>query len=301
MNFIDILISLVLGLIMFGVGLSLRIEHFKNILVYPKAFLVGLSSQMIALPLLAFIFCIVLDIPTEMKIGIMILSVCPGGTTSNFVTYLLNGNTALSVSMTTVNSVITLFSIPFIINLSLQYFMGANNLFSLPYKDTILQIFFITIIPASIGVFINSKLPQTAEKLNTSFILSVMKKSYSFNYIKTITIFLLGIVFTIKLLANKGTGGAGLTAEDFIVLFPIMLIFNMVGLFWGYLFAKICKLKSPTPMTIGIEVGLQNTTLAFLVAGTLLANTEMQKPALVYAFFSFWTAILFGLFIRQKK
>lgn len=299
-NFVDILISSVLSLIMFGIGLSLTFKNFKNILLYPKSVLTGLTAQMIALPIIAFLFALFSDLRPELKVGLIILSVCPGGTTSNFITYLLNGNTALSVSMTTINSFLTLFSIPFIVNIALIYFLGSGTEFNLPYLETILQIFFITIIPALIGVFINVKFPTLANKLNLQINIQFgILKKMKFNFIKSITIILLGIVFAIKLFASESSGGAGLTKDDFIQLLPIGLLFNLSGLLFGYIISLLLKLKDYTPMTIGIEVGLQNTTLAFLVAGTLLQNPEMQKPALVYAFFSFWTAIIFGLVTKK--
>lgn len=301
-NFADILISSVLALIMFGIGLSLTFQNFKNIFLFPKAIITGLSAQMLVLPIIAFLFAIFSDLPAEWKVGLIILAVCPGGTTSNFITYLLNGNTALSVSMTTINSFLTLFSIPFIVNIGLIYFLGENTEFHLPFLKTILQIFYITIIPASIGVLIKSKLPMIANRLNSQISIPIsILKTMKFNLIKSITIVLLGIVFAIKLFASEGSGGTGLTRNDFIQLLPIGLLFNATGLLFGYFVSVAMNLKDRTPMTIGIEVGLQNTTLAFLVAGTLLQNSEMQKPALVYAFFSFWTAIIFGLITKRLQ
>ncbi len=301
-NIVDILISCVLSLIMFSIGLSLSIKNFKKILIFPKSVISGLTAQMIALPIIAFIFCVCSDLKPEFKVGLIILSVCPGGTTSNFITYLLNGNTELSVSMTTINSFLTLFSIPFFVNISLIFFIGEGTDFNLPYLETFLQIFFITIIPTTIGIIINIKLPKLANKLNSQINIKLfIFKKMKFNFIKLFTIILLGIVFTIKLFASESSGGAGLTKNNFIQLLPIGLLFNITGLFFGYFLSLLLKLKDQTPMTIGIEVGLQNTTLAFLIAGTLLKNTEMQKPALVYAFFSFLVAILFGLFTKYLK
>lgn len=297
---VDILISFVLALIMFGIGLSLRQQSFKQLFLVPRPILVGLFSQMLALPFIAFLFCFFSDLSAELKVGIMILSSCPGGTTSNFVTYLLNGNTALSVAMTSINSFVTLISIPFIVNIALVYFLGESSEFHLPYLETIVQIFTITIIPALLGFLVRKKFPKFAKILNRPirFYAGVLD-SVNFTLLKTLTIVMLGIVFGIKLLANEASGGAGLKQEDFDQLLPIGILFNVTGLFFGYLFSLVLKLKKQDPMTIGIEVGLQNTTLAFLVAGTLLQNVEMQKPALVYAFFSFWTAIIFGFLVKK--
>lgn len=300
-NFVDVLITIVLSLIMFGVGLSLQLQNFSNLFKKPKPIIVGLSSQMLFLPALAFSFGVISNLPPEIKVGILILSVCPGGTTSNFITYLLNGNTALSISLTTLNSFITLFSIPIIVNIGLVYFLGEGTEFHLPFLKTIAQIFYITILPASIGVYINTKHQKTAFKLNKQITFSLIPK-LKFNYIKSTTIILLAIVFVIKLFASEASGGAGLTKDDFVDILPTVFFFNILGLAFGYFNSIIFRMKHEnTPMTIGIEVGLQNTTLAFLVAGTLLQNVEMQKPALIYAFFSFWTAIAFGLLTKKHK
>ena len=118
-SYIDYLISLVLAAIMFGLGLSLTFSNFKQIMLRPKAFFVGLGAQMIFLPLVAFLILLFSGLPDVFKVGIMILAVCPGGTTSGFVTYLFKGNVALSISLTVVNSILTLFTIPFVVNLAL--------------------------------------------------------------------------------------------------------------------------------------------------------------------------------------
>lgn len=297
---VDVLITVVLALIMFGIGLSLTLQSFKSVFVSPKAMLTGLTGQMVLLPILAITFGFIFDWKPELKVGLLILAVSPGGTTSNFITYLFNGNTALSISMTTVNSFLTLFTVPLIVNFGLILFLGKATVFHLPYLETILQIFFIIIFPASIGVIINAKLPKLARKLNSKIRISIgFLKRFNFNIIKTVTIILLAIVFIIKLFASESSGGASLSSTDFKNILPVALLFNVLGLFLGYFLAIILKLNKSNSMTIGIEVGLQNTTLAFLVAGTLLQNTEMQKPALVYAFFSFWTAIIFGLITKK--
>lgn len=297
---VDLLISSVLALIMFGIGLSLSLQSFRQLIVAPRPLIVGLFSQMLVLPFIAFLFCYFSGLSAELKMGIMILSVCPGGTTSNFITYLLNGNTALSVSMTTVNSFLTLFSIPFIVNMSLLYFLGEGTVFHLPYLETISQIFSITIIPAALGILVRVKFSRLAKILNRPIRFSgALLDSINFTLLKTVTIILLGLVFGIKLLASENAGGAGLDQDDFEQLLPIGMLFNATGLLFGYLFSLLLNLKKEDPMTIAVEVGLQNTTLAFLVAGTLLHNIEMQKPALVYAFFSFWTAIIFGFIIKK--
>lgn len=297
---VDILISGVLALIMFGIGLSLTLQSFKDLYKSPRSVLIGLFAQMFALPFIAFLFCFFSDLSPTLKVGLMILAACPGGTTSNFVSYLMNGNTALSVAMTSINSFLTLVSIPLIVNFALFYFLDESNEFQLPYLETVLQIFTITIIPASIGVLVRKRFPVFASRINKELHFPTgILDGMNFTLLKSITLLMLAAVFGIKLLANESAGGAGLVEKDFEQLLPIGILFNIVGLCFGYLFSFLLKLINKDSMTIGIEVGLQNTTLAFLVAGTLLHNTEMQKPALVYAFFSFWTAIIFAFLVKN--
>lgn len=164
-SYIDYLISSVLAAIMFGLGLSLTFSNFKQIMLRPKAFFVGLGAQMIFLPTVAFLILLFSGLPDVFKVGIMILAVCPGGTTSGFVTYLFKGNVALSISLTVVNSILTLFTIPIVVNLALWYFMHTEVELHLPIGQTILQMFLITLLPAFLGVLVRTFKSSVAEKL----------------------------------------------------------------------------------------------------------------------------------------
>ena len=126
-HFIDILISLVLAFIMFGVGLSLTTTSFKNVFFYPKSLIIGLSSQIIVLPIISFTVTYFSNLPLPFKVGLIILSTCPGGTVSGFLTYFFKGNAALSITFTSINSFITLVTIPFIVNLSLVFYYGKTT------------------------------------------------------------------------------------------------------------------------------------------------------------------------------
>lgn len=283
-TYIDIFISLVLASIMFGLGLSLTVASFRNILIYPRAFFIGLSSQMIALPVIAFLILLFADIPDEYKVGMMILAVCPGGTTSGFVTYLFKGNVALSISLTAVNSLLTVFTIPFVVNFALGYFMQQDADLHLPLLNSFVQIFLVTLLPAALGVFVHRIRPDIAKLLE--------------KHLKYILMFLLAIVYSIKFFAGEQHGGTGITAAEAWTIFPFTLIFNVACFVLSIGFGKLTSLTIRDAFTIAIEVTLHNTTLALLIAGTLLHNQEMVKPALVYSMFSFWSAILFGIITR---
>jgi BASS family bile acid:Na+ symporter len=280
-SFIDIFISIVLAAIMFGLGLSLKVENFRNILKFPRAFFVGLGSQMIVLPLIAFVLLLFSDLPPAYKVGIMILAACPGGTTSGFVTYLLKGNVALSISLTAINSVLTIFTIPVIVNIALKYYMKQEAELNLPLLHSIIQIFLVTLLPATLGVIFRSMKPEIAEKIQKS--------------LKYILILLLALVYSIKFFAGERFGGTGITIAEVWMIIPLTFIFNVVCFVFSIFIGNVTRLTMRDAFTIAIEVSLHNTTLALLIGGTLLQNQEMVKPALIYSMFSFWSALLFGL------
>ena len=153
---IDIILPLSLVFIMFTLGIGLTIEDFKNILREPKAFGLGIINQMILLPIVAFFIVSIIKLPNEMAVGIMILACCPGGVTSNIITKLAKGDTALSISYTAVVSIASVITLPLIVGFSMQHFLESNaptiNILSLG-----LTMFFITTLPVTIGLYTNTK------------------------------------------------------------------------------------------------------------------------------------------------
>lgn len=265
---------------MFGVGLSLTAIDFTRIIRYPKAFFTALGAQMIGLPIIAFIICLIAPLPAPLKVGFIILSASPGGATSGFLTYLWRGNVALSLSITSVNSFLTIFSIPVVVNLGLRVFLSRESDLHLPLGDTVSHIFFITIIPVTLGLLVRQQYPVTAGRISKPA--------------KYVMLVLLALVFLIKMFAGENYGGAGLTMRDFLIISPVALVQNIACLFFGYYFMKRMGFSHPSRLTAAMESGVQNTTLAFLIASTLLGNEDMVKPALVYSLYSFWTACLFA-------
>jgi bile acid:Na+ symporter, BASS family len=286
-SFIDLLLSAILALIMFGVGLSLTPRNFRDIFLFPKSLFVGLTSQIIVLPVIAFIIAFFSNMSLPFKVGLIILAACPGGTTSGILTYFFKGNVALSIVFTSINSIITLFTIPFLVNLSLLYFFGKSTIIHLSYPETILQIFSVTIIPAGLGVWVRKLKPVLALKAQRP--------------IKILLIVALGIIFVIYFFADKKSGGTGITWNEVLNILPYALLLNALCMSWGFFLGKITKLGTRNSYTIGIEASVHNTTLAFLVAGTLLHDPDMVKPALIYALFSFWTAAVYSYIVKKAN
>jgi bile acid:Na+ symporter, BASS family len=284
-SFIGILLSSILALIMLGVGFSLTTGDFKNLYLFPKPLIIGLASQIIVLPVIAFVISYFSNMPVAFKVGLIILAACPGGTTSGMLTYFFKGNVALSITFTSINSIITLFTIPLLVNLSLLFYYGQASPIHLSYLETIIQIFSVTIIPAGIGVFIRTYKPEFAIKAQRS--------------IRYLLMVALAVVYIIFFFAGNEKGGTGITTGEVLNILPYALLLNVLCMAWGFLLGIITKLGIRNSYTIGIEASVHNTTLAFLVAGMLLQNQDMVKPSLIYAMFSFWTAVLYSIVIKR--
>jgi bile acid:Na+ symporter, BASS family len=283
-GYTDILLTLVLAFIMFGVGLSITIQDLRSLLRAPRFLFGGLFAQMILLPILAMAIVFFSPLSPALKVGFIILASCPGGTTSGFVTYLFKGNVTLSVSLTTVNSLFTIFTIPLLVNAALWIFLGTTTTIRLPVIESIINIFMVTILPAGTGILVRHLFPVTAEKIRKP--------------IKVTMIVLFAIVFLIFFLADEKQGGSGITLREALQITPFALAMNVSGFISGMLIGFLIGKSISTSFTIGIEASLHNTTLAFLVAGTLLQSHELAKPALIYAMFSFWTALLYGVVVK---
>jgi BASS family bile acid:Na+ symporter len=157
-----VVLPLALFIIMLGMGLGLTVADFKRIFVDPKAVILGLSAQLLLLPVVGFVLAMIFPLTPELAVGVMILAACPGGPTSNLVTYLVKGNVALSITLTAISSLITVLTIPLIVNLAMAHFMGSEVALQLPFLPTVLQIAVITLIPVSIGMAIHRYTPRTA-------------------------------------------------------------------------------------------------------------------------------------------
>lgn len=284
-NYIDVLVNVVLALIMLGIGLSLTVRDFKNLFVRPKPLVIALAVQLFLIPLIAFIIAAFSNISPEAKVGMVVVTLCASGASSNLITHLFKGNVALAISMTTINSFITLLSIPLMANLALLLFLGVEREIHLSVVKTVVQIFIVALIPAGIGVFIRRKKENIAIGLEKP--------------LKIILPLLLGFIFTIKIFFGKATGGTGITVSETTTLMPLLMLLNVLAMSTGFFVARLFKLKFQDQFTISIEVGLHNTALALLITGTILNSPEMEKPAVVYAMFSFFTAIIFVLIVKK--
>ncbi len=285
MELIDFLIGSVLALIMFGIGSSLKLSDFQNIFNHPKGLTLGLSLQMIFLPLLFFLIAWLSPFSPALKVGLFIIALCPGGTTSNFISYIVGADVALSIALTSINSFLILLTIPSLTNLSLEIFMQTHETIKLSALETIIHVFTIVLLPAFLGLLFNRFFPKTS-----SFLQNPLK------YINTL---LLAVVFAIKFFGDQSFGGSGISFNEVTKLIPLILLAHVISILVSYYLSRAFSLSNLQSTTISIEVGLQNTTLALLVTNNILQNNEMTKPALVYALFSFFTTLLFAYLFKN--
>jgi len=281
-NLATIILAASLIIIMLGMGLSLQIQDFKRIVAYPKAMLVGIFNQIVILPILGYALVSFFNIQPEIAIGVMILAACPGGPTSNLITHLAKGDTALSVSLTAVSSLITIITIPFIINFALIEFIAKGQVIQLDVSKTILQIFVIVIIPVSIGMWIKHYKTAFAER---------MEKPVRTASGIVLVLVILGIIIKEK--------------ENVIPYFQqagwITLALNLISMTIGYFSAKIFNLNKKQAIAISIESGIQNGTLAISIAAVLLGRPDFAIAPAIYSLIMFFTGGIIIFYNLSKK
>lgn len=279
----------VLALIIFGMGMSLTVLDFRNIYQNPKSVITGLVCQMLLLPALAFGIAYLAGdwMMPEMKVGLVLVAACPGGATAGLLSHLLKGNVALSVSITTLNSFLTIFTIPAITNLALGEFMGTSKALDMPFMDTVVHIVLITVIPCILGIIVRANWPKLALALEKP-LKPVM------------TIALAAAILAAMFLEKKQ--GPGLALGQFSNVLPWALLLNLLGMLTGWGAGVLIRLGGPAALTLALEAGLHNTGLAIAVATSayLLNNPILAVPAATYAMFSIFTALAFGLTVNRK-
>jgi len=265
-----IFLAVSLVIIMLGMGLSLTIDDFKRIFIKPKAVILGVTNQIIVLPLVGFLLASIFPLKPEIAIGIMILAACPGGTTSNLICHLAKGDTALSVTLTAISSLLTIITIPIIINISLEHFLDQGQIIELPVIKTIVQILVITIIPVSIGMVIKNYNNAFAEKMEKP----VRKASAII-----MGVIILGICLKEKDNFITGFKEAGL----------VSLSLNVITICIGYYSAKLLSLSKKSAISIAIESGVQNGTLAITIAILILEKNAYALAPAIYSLLMFLT------------
>ena len=268
-----------LAIIMFGLGLGLTTSDFTRLLKTPRDFFVGFLSQVILLPVIAFGLILIIPMPIEIAMGVMIIAAAPGGVTSNVLTKFANGDVALSVSLTAVVSLLAIFIVPLIVFNSAS-FIGVEITKDISMASIAVKMFFVVTVPVLFGMIVRS--------LMTDFIISKTL------IIQRLSIILFLIVF-ISIWVEEWDRIVSFIARAGLVTG----ILNLVMIFVGYYVAKMFASGVPQRRCISLECGLQNGTLAVVVATQLFDEMVFMVPTAAYALIMFVTSIFFVLIVRK--
>ncbi len=279
--FTAILLPLVLALIMFGMGLSLQLADFARLAKMPKIVITGLCGQLILLPLLAFGIAKLFNAPESVAIGMMILAACPGGTTSNLFAHLAKANLALSITLTAITTVICVFTTPWIIAWSMEYFtQGDAKQFSL--LQTSLGLVIITLIPVTIGMIVRSK-------------------AVAFALIAEPWFRRLSIIFMVLLIIKISYDEIDMLIASFPDMYLLTISLNLIATAMGVFLAKLFLFSKKDGVTLGIEVGTQNATLAILIAVSLIEEPSYAIVAGTYGVMMYLGATLLVFYAKRNK
>ena len=284
--FSKLLLPIALSMLMFGIGLSLTLDDFRKIAGKPRGLFAGLVSQMIVLPFIAFLIAASVQLPPELKVGIIIIAVCPGGATSNFITYILRGNVALSISITIVNSFLILVTIPALVHIALVWQMGIGHTVDLPLGLTILKMLYITLLPISAGIYIRNRHQKIALNLE--------------KHMRYILPLLFGFIYVVAILGSRQEYPEDVTGLYTSVL-PWVVLLNIAAMSIGFLLSRSLRLQKGDQISLTVEIGIQNSALAITIAGSalFLDNYLMAVPAIVYGMFTFISALVFGFLVKK--
>ena len=280
-TFIKIGLPISLALIMLSMGLTLKGKDFLAVIQQPKAFMVGLTAQMLLVPLLALLLLQVFKLPPILAVGLLILSFSPGGTTSNLFSYLAKGDIALSIALTATASFITPFSLPFLTEWALQSQLGENTNIVIPVGLTMKRLLIVTIVPILLGMSLCHFKPLWAGKIQPLI--------HKFSIILFLTV----IATMIFKLSNNVPD----YLAQIVTITSVMITLAMLA---GYLIAKQAKLNAKQVKTNTIEVGMQNGGMALIVTQNVLNNPQMSVVPVVYGLMMLIPVILFVLISRHS-
>ena len=274
-----LLLPLALGAIMFGLGLGLTGDDFRRVARYPRAVLVGLGLQTLLLPWVAFGLALGFGLSPELAVGLMLLAASPGGATANIYSHLARGDVALNITLTAINSLLCLLTLPLILNLSLEYFLGTGQYVPPPTKKVI-EVAVIIVLPVLLGMLVRAQAPGFAARAEKP--------------LRLLALLVLALLIVAAVSKEWQTLTASLAAVGLACL-----LFNLISMAVGYAAPLALRLPRRQATAIAMEIGIHNGTLAIFIALNVLANTTMSIPAAVYSLLMFFTAALFAAWVAR--
>lgn len=283
MSFIALLPTLLLislALVMFGLGLSLSVDDFKRLLKHPKAVLLALGLQVLLLPAACYALIVLLGVPPVFAVGLMLLAASPGGVSANLFSHLFGGNVAMNISLTAINTVLSIVTLPLIANWAINTFAKTGQVVPLQLGK-VLEVVGVVLIPVFIGMLVNRKSPGFSQRME-----------------RPMKIFSALVLAAFALIAIGKEWDALVTS--FAVIGPAVVVFNLISLLAGYYVSRWAGLDKSLATAISFEIGIHNSTLAIYIALSVLSNFQLALPAAIYSVSMYVTATLFGLLVLRR-
>lgn len=271
---------LALAIVMFGLGLSLSVNDFKRVLKHPRAVAVALVLQALVLPAVCYGLIVALSVPPLFAIGLMLLAASPGGVSANLFSHLFGGNVAMNISLTAINTVLSIISLPLIGTWAIATFAGTGEVVPLQFGKVV-EVIGIVLIPVAVGMAVRSRAPKAAARFE-----------------KPMKIFSALVLAAFALIAIGKEWEALRTS--FMVIGPAVLAFNVISLLSGYYGSRMAGLDKSMATAISYEIGIHNSTLAMFIALSVLNNFQLALPAALYSVSMYITAVIFGVLVLKN-
>lgn len=277
-----VLLPVALGIVMLGLGLSLTTVDFTRVLAYPRAAVVALACQILLLPVLCLGLVEAFGLEPALAVGMMLLAASPGGTTANLLSHLAGGDVALNVTLTAINSVLSVVTLPIVVNLSLAHFLGDGAGIGLQ-ADKVVQVFAIVLVPVALGMLVRRLGPAFAARMHRP--------------VKVASVVVLALVILAAVLENRAVVLGGLLAVG-----PVALLFAALSLTVGYWIPRGARVTRRQSIACAMEIGIHNSVLAITIAlsPALLGDERMALPAAIYGLLMFVPAAVFAAGIARR-
>lgn len=269
-----------LGIIMFGLGLTLTPADFGRVFKHPKAAFIALFCQLLVLPAICFGLVLLFQLPHVLAVGMMMLAASPGGTTANLYSHLFRGDVALNISLTAVNSVIAVVSLPIVTNFAIWYFQPFDDQLGMQW-DKVLEVFAIVLLPVALGMVVRRVWPKFADSMDKPVRIA-------------------SVVILVVVIAGAVATNWQLLVDNFLSLAGITILFCIISLAIGYYVPRMFRVREGEAIASSFEIGIHNATLAIVIAQTAFGSLELALPAAVYGVLMFFIAFGFGFLIRGK-
>ena len=276
----NLLLPMALGVIMLGLGMGLGLDDFRRVARYPRAVVTGLLLQLLLLPVVAFALALAFGLPAELAVGLMLLAASPGGATANIYSHLARGDVALNITLTAINSLLCLLTLPLVLNLSLEYFLGAGQYVPPPVRKVI-EVALLIVLPVVIGMAVRAQAPRLAARVEKP--------------LRLLSVLVLALLVAAAVAQERDT-----LVEFFAVVGLACLSFNLISMGVGYAAPIALRLPRRQAIAISMEIGIHNGTLAIFIALNVLGNARISVPAAVYSLLMFATAAVFALLLNRR-